>query len=298
MLRCPAWICFGLVVAFALGCKSKEAAAPEQRVGKIVIEGPKPGDLPAPPDVAAAPENAERTESGVACIVLREGSGKEHPAIYDKVTMHQVVWTTDGRMVMSTGNRPDPVEFPVTQSVLPGLREAIELMVEGEKRRCWIPGRLAFGEAAEGEPQRGIRPRGTLVYELDLLKLKKAVGLPEAPPDVGAVPDDAQRSESGLAWRVLKEGTGDKHPGPNSLVSLYYTGWTPEGKVFMTTAGRGAPKGTHMRSTIPGWFEGLQMMKQGEKRRFWIPAELAYRGQPGWPPGMVVFDLELVAISP
>lgn len=298
MLRRCALICCVPAAALALGCKSKEAAAPEQHVQKTVIEGPKPGDLPAPPDVAGPPDDAKRTESGLACIVLRKGWGTEHPGIYDKVTMHQVVWTTDGRMLMSTGNRPDPVEFPLTQSVLPGLREAIELMVEGEKSRCWIPGRLAFGEAAEGEPQAGLKPRGTLVYELDLLKLKKAQGLPEAPPDVAAVPDDAQKSESGLAWRVLKEGTGDKHPDANSVVTLYYTGWTPEGKVFLSTGPMGIPKSTHMRSTIPGWFEGLQMMKQGEKRRFWIPRELAYRGQPGRPPGMVVFDIELVAISP
>jgi len=298
MLDYRIWICCGLMAVLALGCKSKEAAKPEPRVEKTAIEGPGPGDLPAPPDVAAAPADAERTESGLACIVLRKGWAEEHPGIYDTVTTHQVVWTTDGRMLMSTGNRPDPVEFPLTQSVLPGLREAIELMVEGEKRRCWIPGRLAFGEAPEGEPQQGLKPRGTLVYEIDLVKLKKAIGLPAAPPDVAAVPDDAKKSESGLAWRVLQEGTGDKHPTADSVVSLNYTGWTPDGEVFLTTARTGLPKSTHMRSTIPGWFEGLQMMTVGEKRRFWIPAELAYRGQPGRPPGMVVFDIELVAIAP
>lgn len=289
-----------LLAAVALGCEGKEpevSGTPATPARAVRIAPPQPGVLPPPPDVAAAPAEAERTDSGLACIVLRRGTGTEHPALYDTVKMHQVVWTTDGTMHMNTGDRREPVEFEVTQSVLPGLREAIELMVEGEKRRCWIPGRLAFGEEIEGAP-RDKRPRGTVVYELDLVSLRKAASLPDAPPDVAAVPADAERSQSGLAWRVLKQGTGDKHPQLNSIVTLYYTGWTPEGEVFSTTARENIPRSTMMSSVIPGWQEGLQLMVIGEKRRFWIPPELAYRGQPGRPQGLVVFDIELAAISP
>ena len=287
-----------LLSAAAFGCKSKESAVFDAPATTVTITGPPAGVIPAPPDVAAAPDSAERAASGLACIVLRKGTGHEHPAIYDTVEMYQVVWTTDGKMRMNTGNNGGaPVEFDVTQSVLPGVREAIELMVEGEKRRCWIPGRLAFGEAIEGAPPSS-KPRGTLVYELTLVSLKKAAGLPAAPPDVAAVPADAERSPSGLAWRVLKKGVGDKHPQPNSIVSLLYTGWTTGGKVFTTTARQGIPKSSKMTSVIPGWHAGLQMMTRGEKRRFWIPQELAYRGQPGRPEGTVVFDIELVAIAP
>jgi FKBP-type peptidyl-prolyl cis-trans isomerase len=286
-----------LLTASALGCKSQERAASVVPAEMGTVSTPQPGVLSAPPDVATAPDTAERTESGLACIVLRKGTGTEHPAIYDTVEMHQVVWSTDGKMHMNTGDRGAPVEFDVTQSVLPGLREAIELMVEGEKRRCWIPGRLAFGEAVAGAPEGG-KPLGTLVYELDLIGLEKASKLPEAPSDVAAVPADAERSKSGLAWRVLKEGSGDKHPQPNSVVSLQYTGWTPAGEVFMTTARRGLPKSFAMTSVLPGWHEGLQLMRIGEKRRFWIPRDLAYGGRPGRPEGLVVFDIELVAIAP
>ena len=284
-----------LLAVASVGCKSKEEAKPTP-AEPLVGAPPEAGELPAPPDVAAPPENAEKTDSGLACVVLREGTGTKHPAIYDSVKMHQVVWTTDGKMQMNTGNREGPVEFDVTESVLPGLREAIELMVEGEKRRCWIPGRLAFGEEG-ATPATDGRPRGTLVYELDLLSLKKAVGLPEAPPDVAAVPADAEKSESGLAWRVLREGTGDKQPTMSSIVSLLYTGWTPDGKVFMATRNN-LPKSSMFGRMIPGWREGILLMKQGEKRRFWVPPELAYRGQPGRPQTMVVYDIELVSISP
>jgi peptidylprolyl isomerase len=285
------------LAAVSMACKGKEPAAPAAAPEKpVVVAPPQSGEIAAPSDVAAPPGNAEKTDTGLACIVLRDGTGTEHPSIYDTVQTHQVVWTADGKMHMNTGNRGAPVEFDVTQSVLPGLREAIELMVVGEKRRCWIPGRLAFGEEG-ATPATDGRPRGTLVYEIDLVSLKKATDLPEAPADVAAVPADAERSASGLAWRVLKEGTGDKNPTMGSIVSLLYTGWTPDGKVFMATR-NGIPKSSMMGRMIPGWREGLLLMKQGEKRRFWVPPELAYRGQPGRPQTLVVYDIEIAAISP
>lgn len=286
-----------LLGAMSLGCKSKQTADSDAPAEATPLTAPAPGLLPPPQDVAAAPSGAETSESGLACVVLQKGGGTEHPVIYDTVKMHQVVWTPDGKMHMNTGDRGDAVEFDLTQSVLSGLREAIELMVEGEKRRCWIPGRLAFGEAVEGAPQ-GKKPLGTLVYDLNLVSLTKITGLPEAPPEVAAVPPDAQSSASGLAWRVLKEGTTDKKPALASIVSLRYTGWTAEGKVFMTTERKKIPKSSRMGMMIPGWQEALLDMKLGEKRRLWIPKELAYRGQPGRPQGTVVFDIELVAIAP
>ena len=289
--------CLLLTVAL-LGCKSKESTSAATPAEATPLVAPPPGLLPPPQDVAAAPAGAEVTESGLACVVLSKGTGTEHPVIYDTVKMHQVVWTTDGKMHMNTGDQRAAVEFDVTQSVLPGLREAIELMVEGEKRRCWIPGRLAFGEARDGVTQQGKKPLGTLVYDLTLVSLTKIAGLPEAPPEVAAVPPDVQRSASGLARRVLQEGTSDKKPQLNSIVSLRYTGWTPDGQVFMTTERKKLPKTSRMGMMIPGWQEGLLSMTLGEKRRFWIPKELAYRGQPGRPQDTVVFDIELLAISP
>lgn len=297
-----AWLLAFAALAF-LGCKKEkveDTQAPAETIasGEAPIIAPPPkGELPAPADVAGAPEGAEQTESGVACVVLRKGTGTEHPEIYDTVMMHQVVWTTDGKMHMNTGNRGGPVEFDVTKSVLPGLREAIELMVVGEKRRCWIPGHLAFGEAT-ATPATDGRPRGTLVYELDLVGLEKVSGLPEAPQDVASVPEDAQRSESGLAWRVLQEGTGDKTPEPTSIVSMNYTAWTTDGEVITSTAKKGFPRSSSLGGVIPGLREGLLSMKLGEKRRLWIPPELAYAGRPGHPQGMVVYDVELIAIAP
>jgi peptidylprolyl isomerase len=120
-----------------------------------------------------------------------------------------------------------------------------------------------------------------------------------APPDVAAPPADAERSASGLAWKVLEPGTGTRHPRPNSEVTVHYTGWTTDGEKFDSSVDRGEPTSFPLNQVIPGWTEGVQMMVEGEKRRFWIPANLAYGDNPrgGAPSGMLVFDIELLRID-
>jgi FKBP-type peptidyl-prolyl cis-trans isomerase len=124
-------------------------------------------------------------------------------------------------------------------------------------------------------------------------------GCSSAPPDVAAPPANAQRSSSGLAWIVLTPGTGTRHPRPNSDVTVHYTGWTTDGEMFDSSVQRGEPARFGLNQVIKGWTEGLQMMVEGEKRRFWIPADLAYGESPGGgrPGGMLVFDIELIRIE-
>jgi hypothetical protein len=119
---------------------------------------------------------------------------------------------------------------------------------------------------------------------------------PPAPPDVAAIPLDADKSETGLVSRVLKEGTGTQKPGPTSVVTVHYTGWTTDGKSFDSSIARGQPAQFPLNRVIPGWTEGLQLMVVGEERRFWIPEELAYKGQPNKPAGTLVFDVELIEV--
>ena len=118
-----------------------------------------------------------------------------------------------------------------------------------------------------------------------------------APPDVAAPPADAQTTASGLASKVIAPGTGNVHPGPEDKVRVHYTGWTTDGKMFDSSVQRGTPAFFQLTKVIPGWTEGLQLMVEGEVRRFWIPKKLAYRGAPGKPEGMLVFDVELIEIT-
>ena len=122
-----------------------------------------------------------------------------------------------------------------------------------------------------------------------------------APEDVASVPEHAEITESGLASRVLSPGTGSGHPGPKDRVKVYYSGWKTDGEMFDGSIIQGSPGTYSLEGVIAGWTEGLQLMVEGEKRRFWIPAELAYGESPArasQPAGMLVFDIELLAINP
>lgn len=117
-----------------------------------------------------------------------------------------------------------------------------------------------------------------------------------APPDVAAPPADATVTKSGLAYKVLTEGEGDK-PTRRDEVTVHYTGWTTDGKMFDSSVARGEPTSFRVTGVIAGWTEGLQLMPVGAKHRLWIPEELAYRGVDGRPKGMLVFDVELLKIG-
>jgi len=117
-----------------------------------------------------------------------------------------------------------------------------------------------------------------------------------APADVAAPPTDAQRTPTGLASKVIAPGTGTAHPMATSRVRVHYTGWQTNGEMFDSSVARGEPTEFPLNGVIAGWTEGVQLMVVGEKRRFWIPENLAYGGRPGAPSGMLVFDVELLAI--
>jgi FKBP-type peptidyl-prolyl cis-trans isomerase len=117
-----------------------------------------------------------------------------------------------------------------------------------------------------------------------------------APPDVAAPPADAARTPTNIASKVITPGTGSRHPRPNSTVTVHYTGWTTDGRTIDSSVSKGEPLTIGLDAVITGWTEGVQLMVEGEKRRFWIPARLAYEGTPGRPQGMLVFEIELIRI--
>lgn len=122
--------------------------------------------------------------------------------------------------------------------------------------------------------------------------------MPETPADVQAAPADAIKTASGLASKVLQAGKGDKHPAAADTVTVHYSGWTTDGKLFDSSVKRGQPTSFPLNGVIKGWTEGVQLMVEGEKRRLWIPGKLAYGESPppGAPAGTLVFDVELLEI--
>ena len=104
---------------------------------------------------------------------------------------------------------------------------------------------------------------------------------------------------SGLQYTVLKEGTG-KQPKASDTVRCHYEGTLIDGTVFDSSYKRGEPADFGLRQVIAGWTEGVQLMKEGSKFRFFIPYNLAYgeRGAGGMIPGYaaLIFDVELIQV--
>jgi peptidylprolyl isomerase len=282
-----------------LACnKTTEAPPPEAKpakaepAGEAKLETPPPPPekptIPAPPDVAAPPADATTTASGLAYKVLSKGTETSHPTATDKVLVNYTGWTTDGKMFDSSVVRNHPISFGLSQ-VIPGWTEGVQLMSPGDKFRFWIPEKLAYA----GKPGA---PAGMLVFDVDLLKVLPPTVA--APSDVAAPPKDSTKTASGLAYKVVKKGPGaGDHPAATSMVEVDYSGWTTDGKLFDSTVTRGQTATFPLDKVIAGWTEGVQLMKVGDTYRFWIPEEMAYKGKPGKPQGMLVFDVTLLAIK-
>jgi peptidylprolyl isomerase len=173
--------------------------------------------------------------------------------------------------------------------VMAGWRECVLMMTAGETRRCWVPQGLAFN----GQPGR---PTGTVVFDIELLDVRRTPSTP--PPDVAAPPPDAASTPSALYYKAIKAGTGTRRPMARDNVTVHYSGWTTDGVLFDSTVLKGTPVTLDLSNVIRGWSEGLQLMVEGGRMRFWVPEKLAYKGERGKPRGMLVFDIDLIRIEP
>jgi FKBP-type peptidyl-prolyl cis-trans isomerase len=240
-----------------------------------------------PPDLTSPPADATKSTTGLTSKQIAPPTSAEKPIATDVVTVHYTGWASDGRMFDSTVARGTASTFPLNR-VMAGWQECVLLMGRGEKRRCWVPQELAYRGAAG-------RPTGTVVFDIELVDLRPSPTIP--PADLKTPPADAHRTGSGLAYKVIRPGTGVRHPDAFSRVTVHYTGWTQDGKMFDSTVTRGTPATLSLQEVIKGWTEGIPTMVEGERTRFWIPETIAYKGEAGSPRGMLVFDVELIRIQ-
>lgn len=107
-------------------------------------------------------------------------------------------------------------------------------------------------------------------------------------------------TESGIQYIVLKEGSGEKPAGPMTKVKVHYHGTNIEGNVFDSSVDKGTPATFGLNQVIKGWTEGVQLMNEGAKYKFFIPQELAYgaqqRGENIKPFSTLIFEIELLEV--
>lgn len=288
--------CLGLLIAawpLASGMVfAQQSSGPTEvtRTGRVIT---------APPDVAAAPPDAQVMPSGLAMKVLQPGTGSEHPVSNDCVTVSFVAWKTDGSL-FSTSTTMDDADVLCLNASIMGISEALKQMVVGEKRRLWIPEDLTFHEGhhhVQRRPEDEEPPHKDLTFDLQLLSILKA---PPTPENLTQAPADATRTSSGLAYLILKPGMGTAHPSITSKVTAHFTSWRSDGRIFETTVMTNHPAMVSVASSPTGWREAITSMVPGEKARFWIPAALAFGEKPANrfnPPGDLVCEIELISVE-
>lgn len=126
-------------------------------------------------------------------------------------------------------------------------------------------------------------------------------GVPLAPPDVAAAPPGSPCTDSGVCYRILREGPEDApRPTAQSRIVVHYTGWTKDGARFDSSIARGQPVSFRLNQVIRGWTDALKEIREGSVVRLWIPAELAYGDsptRPDAPAGQLTFDVHLIQVE-
>ncbi len=131
-------------------------------------------------------------------------------------------------------------------------------------------------------------------------KAKENIQLGQEFLEKNSTEDGVQSTASGLQYKVLQAGTGTAHPSASSKVKVHYHGSLLDGSVFDSSVDRGEPISFGLNQVISGWTEGVQLMVEGEKTRFFIPSELAYGNRSAGkikPGSTLIFDVELLEIQ-
>jgi FKBP-type peptidyl-prolyl cis-trans isomerase FklB len=169
-------------------------------------------------------------------------------------------------------------------------------LVDSENPDAWKMDRPAINEAVQAAQARAQQEQQAEMQALADDNLKAGEDFLAE----NASKDDVTVTASGLQYRVLESGTGAS-PAVTDTVQVHYEGRLINGEVFDSSIQRGEPVSFPLDGVIPGWSEGVQLMKPGAKYEFTIPAALAY-GESGTGPippnSVLVFEVELLAINP
>lgn len=234
-----------------------------------------------------------KTESGLKYVITYEGKGERAKA-GDKVEVHYTGKLTNDTIFDSSVKRGQPFSFKLgVGQVIKGWDEGIALLNVGDKATFTIPPDLAYGANGAGGV---IGPNETLIFEVELLSIIS----PPKPFDVAG--KDTITTGSGLKMIKLTTTSGEQATA-NKMVSVHYSGYLLNGKMFDSSVERNQPFNFALGQgqVIRGWDEGIALLKVGEKARLIIPANLAYgaNGAAGviGPNETLIFDVELLGVQ-
>ena len=268
-----------------------------------------------------------KTEEGIYFIRGKRGSGPQVDS-GKMVKLHLSISSLDGEKIFSTRDQGEPAIFQFgKQFDTRGLDYGVQKMRKGGTAEIVVPSELAWGAKGRGQV---LPPYTSLHYDVEIVdiidrdvyqkqqeeekKIQEMAREKEAEERKNAEPAkisayikanniEAEPTESGLYFIPLEEGTGSK-PLPGDKVTVHYTLYTLEGSKLQSSKDAGQPfeftlgKG----EVIPGWDEGIPMMKEGGKAKFLIPSDLAYgeRSMGGGiePYTPLLFQVELLEVKP
>lgn len=309
-MKAPCILLAGAAALTLSACGDKDAPppaaveemAPEADPARLAAEA-------AARSAAFLADNARRdgvkvTQSGLQYEVLSEGpAGGYRPIATDLVDVHYVGTLIDGKEFDSSRARGAAARFPLNH-VIDGWTEGVQLMRVGDRYRFFIPSDLAYGET--GTPGGPIGPNEALIFDVELLKATNAernLAASKKFLDDNAKKAGVKKTASGLQYEVLAAGpAGGASPTDADVVRVHYVGTLIDGEEFDSSHERGEPAEFPLARVIPGWTEGVQLMRVGDKYRFVLPPDLAYgeTGTPGGPIGpneALVFEVELLEVK-
>jgi FKBP-type peptidyl-prolyl cis-trans isomerase len=260
-------------------------------------------------------------ENGIYYVEKVKGKGKS-PAKDEYATVHFAVYKLDGEKLFSTYETNEPLDFQIGgRFENPGFQKVVEKMAIGGKAEAVVPSAMAFGAQGAGQI---VPPFTPLFYEVELTGMmskeqfdKKQADI-EAKKQTDAAMKEQQESvnlqkylkdnnikgetkPSGLIYVETTAGTG-KSPVSGKKVKVHYTGKLLDGTKFDSSVDRNEPFEFTIGQgqVIPGWDEGISLMKEGGKATLIIPSKLGYgsRGASGVIPpfASLVFDVELLEV--
>lgn len=309
----------GLMIAAAVlalaACAKKEEAAALSDEAKTGAELAADFEKQAAENLAASKKFLEKnktqpgvnvTPSGLQYMALEEGGAEGiAPASTDLVVFEYAASTSDGVEFDSSRARGAAPQVRVNELGLeaPGLAEGLQLMSEGDRYRFFLPPELAYGDRVG--PGAPFGPNETLIFDVELIKVQNAkrnLEIAETFLRENASKTGVKTTSSGLQYEVISEGPeGGKSPAATDTVKVHYQGTLINGTEFDSSYARGEPIEFPLDGVIAGWTEGLQLMSEGDKFRFFIPPALAY-GEYGaggsiGPNEALVFEVELIAVK-